>query len=113
MRKLLLKENCKVERMLTTSKHLRHFKVHHGDAQEFGGLLEDGVLGEGGRVPVSVGVAEAPHAGPVVQLAGIPVLLQALHTLVHLLGQQVLDVSVPEEGNIQKPKKRKKDPKSR
>ena len=51
--------------MLTTSEHLPHFKVHHGDAQQFGGLLEDGVLGEGGRVPISVGVAEAPHTGPV------------------------------------------------
>ena len=76
--------------------------MHHGDAQELRELLEDGVLGEGGGVPVGVGVAEAPQAGPVVQLAGVPVLLQALHPLVHLLGQQVLDVGVPGERNIQK-----------
>ena len=39
--------NCKV------------FEVHYGDAQEFGELLEDFVLGEVGVALVGVGVAQA------------------------------------------------------
>ena len=62
--------------------------MHYGDAQELGELLEDGVLGEGGGIPLGVGVAQALHAGPIVQLAGVTVVLKALHPLVTFLASR-------------------------
>ena len=76
--------------------------MHHGDTEEFCRLHEDGILVEGGEVALGVWVAQTPEAGPVVNLPGVAVLLQALHPLVHFFGQQVLDVGVPGERNIQK-----------
>ena len=44
--------------MLTT---VRHFEVHNGDAQEFGEILKDMVLGEGCMALVCVGKTQAEN----------------------------------------------------